>query len=80
MWYQLGTPNRKSILEWIINLVPAKAIISCGPEGQIEQARFTPSRPGKLVVPGVDLAVSNNCKACHQTFRDVPLKERAASR
>jgi len=24
------------------------------------------------------LAVSNNCKACHQAFRDVPLKEKAA--
>ena len=23
MWYQLGTPTRKNVLEWIINAVPA---------------------------------------------------------
>jgi protein tyrosine phosphatase (PTP) superfamily phosphohydrolase (DUF442 family) len=34
------------------------------------------SKPNTETASKLFLAVSNNCKACHQTFRDVPLKEK----
>ena len=55
MWYQLGTPRRSSLLDWLAHLIPAKAIISCGPEGLEQQTKFWPRRPGRLVLPGVEL-------------------------
>jgi glycosyltransferase involved in cell wall biosynthesis len=54
MWYQLGTPSRTSVLDWLIHLLPARAIISCGEEGMKVQGSFWPHRPMRLVFPGVD--------------------------
>ena len=55
LWYQLGTPFDRGMIDRIATALPAKAIFTCSQTGEKAQAGIKPSRPIRVIYPGVEL-------------------------
>lgn len=55
LWYQLGVPTGESRVDRLATRLPARGILTCSQAGAKAQARLRPSRPTRVVYPGVEL-------------------------
>ncbi|MBW4596513.1 MAG: glycosyltransferase [Brasilonema angustatum HA4187-MV1] len=55
LWYQLELANNKDFLKRLVNLVPARGVLTLSKEIQETQSQIIPKRPVYLVTPGVAL-------------------------
>ena len=55
MWYQLGIPFDKGLIDRIATCLPAQRILACSDAGARAQEAIAPCRPMSRVYPGVEL-------------------------
>jgi glycosyltransferase involved in cell wall biosynthesis len=55
LWYQQEIPDDKNLLKRIVNLIPARGVISLTKAGQTAQAQLYPHRRTLQVYPGVNI-------------------------
>lgn len=77
VWFQHATPSRARLLDWIIHLLPAKAILACSHEVEQAERAFWPRRRTRVVFPGVDLNRFDPAKlpSMHEARRQCGLPE-----
>ncbi len=55
LWYQLGVPSDMNLLERIATILPGQGVVTLCKAGEQAHAQMWPSRPTRLVYPGVAL-------------------------
>jgi glycosyltransferase involved in cell wall biosynthesis len=55
VWYQLGLPERRSGIDRIATMLPARAILACSRASAQAQSSLRPHRPVRVVYPGIEL-------------------------
>lgn len=55
VWYQVGIPSRRSWLEWVAALLPARLILTCSGTGATAQRHLWPRRAVSVAYPGITL-------------------------
>ena len=54
-WFQHGMPSPRCMMDRLATLIPARAVLTCSKAVADVQDRIRPSRPTRVVYPGVDL-------------------------
>ena len=54
-WYNLDHPNADTLLRRLVNLIPAKGVLTLSRADYDKQKQLMPNKPAGLIYPGVDL-------------------------
>jgi glycosyltransferase involved in cell wall biosynthesis len=56
VWYQLGIPSRRSVIDRLATALPAQGVLACSRAGALAQSSLAPRRRISVVHPGVELS------------------------